>query len=93
MQAVKTIQETFQLKSTVAVLGFSVRSLSELIKDENIKDLIKQSVKSNKNSYEKDNRGNKKGIKIKSAPNPFERPEKKIKVEDNKNGSDNINEK
>ena len=33
MKAVKSIQETFQLRSTVAVLGFSVRTLSEMIKD------------------------------------------------------------
>ena len=37
MKSVKNIQEIFQLKSTVAVLGFSVRTLSELIKNENLK--------------------------------------------------------
>ena len=36
MKAVKSIQETFQLRSTVAVLGFSVRTLSEMIKDEKL---------------------------------------------------------
>ena len=35
MKAVKSIQEKFQLRSTVAVLGFSVRTLSEMIKDKN----------------------------------------------------------
>ena len=34
MKAVKSIQETVQLSSTVAVLGFSVRTLTQMIKDE-----------------------------------------------------------
>ena len=96
MKAVKTIQETFQLKSTVAVLGFAVRSLSELIRDENVKDLIKKSAQNNKNSFEKDNKAEKKDINFNSAPNPFARPEKRQKLEENKNksdSSDSINEK
>ena len=36
MKAVKSIQEAFQLSSTVAVLGFSVRTLSEMIKNETL---------------------------------------------------------
>ena len=74
MEAVKSIQDTFQLRSTVAVLGFSVRTLGEMIKDEKLIDSIKQYAKNNKNSsptkqlqspYEKE---------TKTAPNPFERP-------------------
>ena len=76
MKAVKSIQETFQLRSTVAVLGFSVRTLSEMIKDEKLIDSITQYAKNNKNSshakqsrkpYEKE---------IKTVPDPFARPVK-----------------
>ena len=74
MKAVKSIQEAFQLRSTVAVLGFSVRTLSEMIKDEKLIESIIQYAKNNKNSsqtihskipYEKE---------TKIAPDPFARP-------------------
>ena len=76
MKAVKSIQQAFQLRSTVAVLGFSVRTLSEMIKDENLIESITQYAKSNKNpspirqsqnTYEKD---------AKKSPDPFARPVK-----------------
>ena len=50
MKAVKAIQDAFQLKSTVAVLGFSVRTLSEMIKDKNLMESITKFAKDNKNS-------------------------------------------
>ena len=50
MKAARTIQENFQLKSTVAVLGFSVRTLSELLKDENLKNVISKYAQNNKNA-------------------------------------------
>ena len=50
MKAVKSIQETFQLRSTIAVLGFSIRTLSEMIKDEKLIESIKEYAKNNKNS-------------------------------------------
>ena len=76
MKAVKSIQEAFQLRSTVAVLGFSVRTLSEMIKDEKLIESITQCAKNNKNSsptrpsqttYEKE---------TKITPDPFARPVK-----------------
>ena len=76
MKAVKSIQETFQLRSTVAVLGFSVRTLSEMIKNEKLIESITQCAKNNKNSsptrpsqttYEKE---------TKITPDPFARPVK-----------------
>ena len=51
MKAVKSIQETFQLRSTVAVLGFSVRTLSEMIKDEKLIESITEYAKNNKNIF------------------------------------------
>ena len=50
MRAVKSIQEAFQLKSTVAVLGFSVRTLSEMIEDKELIETIAKFAKNNKNS-------------------------------------------
>ena len=90
MKSVKTIQEIFQLKSTVAVLGFSVRTLSELIKNENLKEEIIKIAKSNKNSFQKENHFDKKETSSINAANPFARPEKKAQVIENK---DNLDEK
>jgi len=74
MKAVKSIQETFQLRSTVAVLGFSVRTFSEMIKDEKLIESIKEYAKNNKNSSP--NRPSQKPFeeKTKTAPDPFARP-------------------
>jgi len=93
MKSVKTIQEIFQLKSTVAVLGFSVRTLSELIKNENVKEEIIKLVKSNKNSFQKDNNFEKKETSSINAANPFARPEKKPQIIENKNNNDNLDER
>ena len=93
MKSVKTIQEIFQLKSTVAVLGFSVRTLSELIKNENLKEEIIKIAKNNKNSFQKDNNFEKKETSSINAANPFARPEKKPQIIENKDNNDNLDEK
>ena len=93
MKSVKAIQEIFQLKSTVAVLGFSVRTLSELIKNENLKEEIIKIAKSNKNSLQKENNLEKKETSSINSANPFARPEKKTIAEENKDNNDNLNEK
>jgi len=93
MKSVKTIQEIFQLKSTVAVLGFSVRPLSELIKNENLKEEIIKIAKSNKNSFQKENHFDKKETSSINAANPFARPEKKDLVIENKDNNDNLDGK
>ena len=76
MKAVKSIQETFQLRSTVAVLGFSVRTLSEMIKDEKLIESIAQYAKNNRNSstIRQSQKNNEKETKI--AADPFARPVK-----------------
>ena len=89
MKSVKTIQEIFQLKSTVAVLGFSVRTFSELIKNENLKEEIIKIAKSNKNSFQKENHFEKKESSSINTANPFARPEKKQVIEN----KDNFDEK
>ena len=76
MKAVKSIQETFQLRSTVAVLGFSVRTLSEMIKDEKLIDSITQYAKNNKNSSPTKQSQNTNEKESKKVPDPFARPVK-----------------
>ena len=93
MKSVKTIQEIFQLKSTVAVLGFSVRTLSELIKNENLKEEITKIAKNNKNSFQKVDNFEKKETSSINAANPFARPEKKPQIIENKDNNENLDEK
>ena len=92
MKSVKAIQEAFQLKSTVAVLGFSVRTLSELIKNDNLRDEIIKIAKSNKNSFQKENNFEKKETSSTNRANPFARPEKKSLVVENKDNNDTPDE-
>ena len=84
MKAVKSIQDTFQLRSTVAVLGFSVRTLSEMIKDEKLIESIKEYAKNNKNSSPNRQSQNPNEENTKTAPDPFARPEKNTSTEENK---------
>ena len=76
MKSVKAIQETFQLRSTVAVLGFSVRTLSEMIKDEKLIASITEYAKNNKNSSPNKQSQNAYEEKEKTATDPFARPVK-----------------
>ena len=93
MKSVKNIQDMFQLKSTVAVLGFSVRTLSELIQNENLKEEIIKIAKNNKNSFQKENNLDRRETPSTKTPNPFARPEKKPIVEENKDSKDSLDEK
>ena len=82
MKAVKSIQETFQLRSTVAVLGFSVRTLSEMIKDEKLIKSIKEYAKNNKNSSPNRQSHNPYEEKTKTVPDPLARPVKNTSPEE-----------
>ena len=82
MKAVKSIQETFQLRSTVAVLGFSVRTLSEMIKDEKLIKSIKEYATNNKNSSPNRQSQNPYEEKKKTALDPFARPVKSTSTKD-----------
>ena len=81
MKAVKSIQESFQLRSTVAVLGFSVRALSEMIKDEKLIESIKEYAKNNKNTSPTRQSQNPYEEKTRTAPDPFARPVKSTSEE------------
>ena len=76
MKAVKSIQETFQLRSTVAVLGFAIRTLSEMIKDEKLIESITEYAKKNQNSSQNRQSQNPYEEKTKITPDPFARPVK-----------------
>ena len=76
MKAVKSIQEAFQLRSTVAVLGFSVRTLSEMIKDEKLIESIAQYAKNHKNSSPNRKSQSPNEGQAKAAADPFARPVK-----------------
>ena len=90
MKAVKSIQEKFKLKSTVAVLGFSLRTLSEMIKDEKLINAINKYAKDNKNSSAKFNpKENNRKIKD-AAVDPFARPVKSQQNNEGKNNIDNL---
>ncbi len=76
MKSAKVIQEKFQLKSTVAVLGFAVRTLSEIVKDEELKDIINKYVTDNKKFISKSNIKISDSAEKSSSPDPFARPVK-----------------
>ena len=76
MKAVRSIQEAFQLKSTVAVLGFSVRTLSEMIEDKDLMESITKFAKNNKNSSSPSKAAVSENKSKNIAPDPFARPVK-----------------
>ena len=74
MQAAKVIQEKFQLKSTVAVLGFAVRTLSDLVKNEELKDTLNKYLVENKRFSSNSNLKVSESEEKASSPDPFARP-------------------
>ena len=94
MKAVKSIQETFQLKSTVAVLGFSIRTLSEILKDKDMKDKILSDFSlNNKNTSNKIYPKNQSEDIENKLPDPFARPEKTKAMESKTQKNNDLNEK
>ena len=76
MKAVRAIQEAFQLKSTVAVLGFSIRTLSEMIEDKDLMESITKFAKNNKNTSSPSKAVVSENKSKKIAADPFARPVK-----------------
>ena len=76
MKAAKAIQEKFQLKSTVAVLGFAVRTLGDLVKDEELKDTLNKYVTENKRFSSNNNFKFTESEEKISSLDPFARPVK-----------------
>ena len=42
MRAARSLQEAFNLRSTVAVLGFAVRTLAQMLEDGNLENLVNE---------------------------------------------------
>ena len=85
MRCARFLQETFNLRSTVAVLGFALRTLAEMIEqgkmDEFVKEYQSQNSKPTNSSRPLNgDRGNEDKIGSKfiqnDRPNPFARPSK-----------------
>ena len=82
MKAVRSIQEAFQLKSTVAVLGFSIRTLSEMIEDKDLMESITKFAKNNKNTSSPSKAVVSENKSKNVAPDPFARPVKNTPIEE-----------
>ena len=85
MRAARSLQEAFNLRSTVAVLGFAVRTLAQMLEDGNLDDLVNEyrsQATSNDNSRGRGYTGNFKNENINTKPNPFARPEKPVKEQE-----------
>ena len=82
MKAVRSIQEAFQLKSTVAVLGFSIRTLSEMIEDKDLMESITKFAKNNKNTSSPSKAVVSENKSKKIAADPFARPVKNTPSEE-----------
>lgn len=75
MRAARALQEAFRLRSTVAVLGFSVRALGQLLEEGKLDELIAQQRAQPDNRPQR-GEGRERGPRTERAPraNPFARP-------------------
>ena len=89
MRAARSLQEAFNLRSTVAVLGFAIRTLAQMLEEGSLDDFVNQ-YKSQSHVNEQKRGRNNKGNSNNSEninsdnlkPNPFARPEKPVKEQD-----------
>ena len=88
MRAARSLQEAFNLRSTVAVLGFAVRTLAQMLEDGSLENLVNEyrsQAPANDQRRGRGNRGNYNGENNNSPntkPNPFARPEKPVKEQE-----------
>jgi hypothetical protein len=77
LQAARTLQEAFQLRSTVAVLGFSLRTMADLHEQGALDEVISQQKRSGGGHPPRGERRGGDGQGQRDArPNPFARPSK-----------------
>ena len=86
MRSARALQEAFNLRSTVAVLGFAVRSLGQMLEDGQLDALIEQQKNQPARGGRRDGAGRDGGGRgrrfdderggRRSRPNPFARPAK-----------------
>ena len=79
MRSVRALQEAFNLRSTVAVLGFAVRTLGQMLEDGKLDELVaQQRAQGNRGGGRRDDdRGGRRGESSRGPrPDPFARPAK-----------------
>ena len=81
MRSARALQEAFNLRSTVAVLGFAVRSLGQMLEDGQLDALIEQQKNQPARGGRRDGGGRSRRFDDErggrgSRPNPFARPAK-----------------
>ena len=84
MRAAKSLQEAFNLRSTVAVLGFALRTLAQMLDDGSLEAFLQEYRSQNPNKDQRKTQAERnlnkgKNYNPESKPNPFARPEKPSK--------------
>ena len=88
MRAARSLQEAFNLRSTVAVLGFALRTLAQMLEEGSLDNLVNEYRSQSTANDQRRGRGNRRNYNeenIKSEntkPNPFARPEKPVKEQE-----------
>ena len=88
MRAARSLQEAFNLRSTVAVLGFAVRTLAQMLEDGSLENLVNEYRSQAPANDQRRGRGNsgtyngEHNNSINTKPNPFARPEKPVKEQE-----------
>ena len=85
MRAARSLQEAFNLRSTVAVLGFAVRTLAQMLEDGSLENLVNEyrsQAPANDQRRGRGNRGDNNVQNNNTKPNPFARPEKPVKEQE-----------
>ena len=85
MRAARSLQEAFNLRSTVAVLGFAVRTLAQMLEDGSLENLVNEYRSQAPANDQRRGRGNYNGENNNSPntkPTPFARPEKPVKEQE-----------
>jgi len=85
MRAARSLQEAFNLRSTVAVLGFAVRTLAQMLEDGSLENLVNEYRSQAPANDQRRGSGNSNGENnnaINTKPNPFARPEKPVKEQE-----------
>ena len=85
MRAARSLQEAFNLRSTVAVLGFAVRTLAQMLEEGSLDNLVNEYKSQAPSNDQRKGSGNRRNLNneninaINTKPNPFARPEKPLK--------------
>ena len=85
MRAARSLQEAFNLRSTVAVLGFAVRTLAQMLEDGNLDNLVNEYRSQSPMNDQRRGRGDRGKNNIHNTnastnkPNPFARPDRPSK--------------